>query len=602
MSNNTAVQYEELGQKTRAAVQSVVVAAAYAKAAQGESVKAVGLNKALHAHYHGDSSSGIPSQVDAFIAMNGDLFGSFIDKGLAEECSEGDGKTIRLDLGKFMRWPGVYMKLNTNVQTVLHMATFSSPTLLAGSTLMRIHKNNMADVRKFCAHEKKFMGPDGNFPSGQGLEDLFNHIWENCWKAECAGKKKKSAKASTQKSKQPISKKAGNESDDESDEFEDATSQQPTGEDDGNDDGDEGYPKLKYDGKFMPRSWAVYLCFVCSHSFCTDKLVNMFVGDGKLLDSSSARPRYKEREKIKKGNATKRKFDLGNGDPRGVTIDQQQLSIQLALKVSREDCDRLSDSVTSCHMDISQMAKMRGDNLTFLAAMYPGDPQGMRSDALWHEVTEMNVALQATKLRLKNAQEKLILFEATGDMMGHKSKTILQTLPGFSTKGSLNSPPIRTIKGGTTRGSPISAFSGEEETGREAAESVAAVSAAAAAMAASVAAHNFSKEGDLGGIPYTHEELYPDPDETVEKGIRSLHNELSDFIRNEMGVSQDRASSVLPTVDDIAKVFGITTNVRFTNLIRDLKATSLKVLWPENDVAPDSKEGRGWSAAQRVTK
>ena len=182
MSNtNTAIKYEELGQKTRAAVQSVVVAASYAKAAQGESMKAIGLTKSLHAHYHGDPSRGLPSQVDAFIAMNGDLFGSFIDKGLADEKSDGDGKTIRLDLGKFMRWPGVYMKLNTDVQTVLHMATLKGPTLLAGSTLMRIHKNNMADVKKFCAMEKKFMGPDGNFPSGLGLEDLFNHIWEECW-------------------------------------------------------------------------------------------------------------------------------------------------------------------------------------------------------------------------------------------------------------------------------------------------------------------------------------------------------------------------------------------------------------------------------------
>jgi len=432
------------------------------------------------------------------------------------------------------------------------------------------------------------------------LEDLFNHIWEECWKAECMYKKKK-AKASTQKGKQPISNDAGNESDD-SDEFEDATSQQPTGENDGNDDGDEGYPKLEYDGKFMPRSWPAYLCFVCSHSFCTDKLVNIFVGDGKLLDSSSARTRIKEREEIKKEKATKRKFDLGNGDPRGVTIDQQHTSIQLALKLSRENHDRLSESVTSCQRDISQMAKERGDNITLLAALYPGDPQGMRSDEMWQEVTDMKVALQATKLQLKNAREKLTLFETTGDKMGHKSKAIIQTLPGFSTKGSLNSPPIRTINGSTMRGSPISAFSGDEETGREARVSVAAVSAATAAVAASVAARNYYMEGELGGKPYTLEELYPDPDDTVQKGIRSLHNELSDFIRNEMGVSQDRASSVLPTVDDIAKAFGSTTSVRFTNLVSDLKVTSLKVLWPGNDVAPDSKEGRGWSAAQSVTK
>ena len=99
------------------------------------------------------------------------------------------------------------------------------------------------------------------------------------------------------------------------------------------------------------------------------------------------------------------------------------------------------------------------------------------------------------------------------------------------------------------------------------------------------------------GTPFTEHDLQRPADEG-----RSLHDEVSEFLRVKVGVATPITPRNMPKSSIIAKAFRtITTEEkRFQQLLADLQATQVQDLWPGADGPPATKEGVTWHAAHSL--
>ena len=69
----------------------------------------------------------------------------------------------------------------------LEKATQKGVELINGRSLLRLAKATSAILRKADAYAKQFLDPDGNYPSGKGVDDLLDHVMSELLREKMSG-------------------------------------------------------------------------------------------------------------------------------------------------------------------------------------------------------------------------------------------------------------------------------------------------------------------------------------------------------------------------------------------------------------------------------
>jgi hypothetical protein len=154
----------------------------------------------------------------------------------------------------------------------------------------------------------------------------------------------------------------------------------------------------------------------------------MFVGDGDLLDQCPKRSRKQEREERAKKAKLEHDIGLGNGEERGIALNQRQSSIHLALKMSSSEREKITNNIDILQVQLNQLVQEKGQSMRFLTSMYQGNHVEMKSDPMYLELNEMTEQIKQLRKEIEKAKEQLQEFNTFKDVYGTQAKTLMDTL------------------------------------------------------------------------------------------------------------------------------------------------------------------------------
>ena len=456
-------------------VTSLIVTATYGCAvARGNSMKAkdkrddaidASIQQHLYSAFHGSLEAGAASFAEMFCTMTGS-FAIFVKGGIASASDTllvDDSDHMILNLAPLIRFDGHFI-IDDYVKSRVKAALLNAPkpsstnksvckpdSVVAGRTLINTFNQDVADVKKLMALEKKYLGTDGKIPSGKNVDDLVHYIWIESWKQKFLREQK------TKGTSVPVvaAGKQTVESMSSDSEEEVATPEiDINGIESGELEHDAAIPDLQLNGKWFPKGWPVYVCYVFSHTRCTDSYYHLFVGGGKELDESAAKSRKQEREQLAESKTKKRKAALGRGEERGMDIMDKQRSVQLLSGESKDMHYRLSDCVATCHLKISNIMEDKKMVWQQLVVESENDATQMKCLPEWGEFTQLKSDHTEAKEALKKAELDLKTF-MSNDFYGKASR---QMLDGIAKVAS--PPPVSTVRHSTERAAtPVSRLS-----------------------------------------------------------------------------------------------------------------------------------------------
>ena len=445
-------------------VTSLIVTATYGCAvARGNSMKAkdkrqdaidASIQQHLYNAFHGSVEAGVASFAEMFCTMTG-TFAIFVKGGIASASDTllvDDSGHMILNLSPLIRFDGHFI-IDDYVMSRVKAALLNPPkplptnksvckpdSVVAGRTLINTFNQDVADVKKLMALEKKYLGTDGKIPSGKNVDDLVHYIWIESWKQKFLREQK------TKGTSVPVvaAGKQTVESMSSDSEEEVATPEiDINGIESGELEHDAAIPDLQLNGKWFPKGWPVYVCYVFSHTRCTDSYYHLFVGGGKELDESAAKSRTQERKQLAESKTKKRKAALGRGEERGMDIMDKQRSVQLLSGESKDMHYRLSDCVATCHLKISNIMEDKKMVWQQLVVESENDATQMKCLPEWGEFTQLKSDHKEAKEALKKAELDLNAF-MLNDSYGKASRKMLDVIAKVTSP-----PPVSTVRHST---------------------------------------------------------------------------------------------------------------------------------------------------------
>ena len=434
-----------LNQITKSLITSLIVAPAFASFAKGDSMKGKdkgtdafdgSIERSLYYAYHGDPDKDIASHAMMFCSMTGNIFSKMIEKNFATSesviCAEREIQNVsretvervRLNLDMLLRLNDYVVldnKLSIGIlRPTLQAAKKTPKATIQPRSLKNTFERDVSSVKKIIAIAKDFLDSNGDIPSGKTIDDLVAFIWAACWKQHSfdVGRKNK--------------RKQSSKDDEKSDDDDDTEGQQddPQNLNESNElveiPDDFTPPELTLNGKWMPKGWVVYVVYVCRHTRCCDDLVHFYVGDGQLLDHSKAKSRSREREDTKKKGSNKESKcpRSGHDGDKDMTLEQKQVSIQLAQSRSKDNHSRLTSKVIQCQMEVSSLQQQQSSLWEMMMVMHNNDVAVMKESDEWKEFCCVRDDLREARKEHKAAKEELTKFECN-DTFGEVSRQML---------------------------------------------------------------------------------------------------------------------------------------------------------------------------------
>jgi hypothetical protein len=441
-----------LNQITKSLITSLIVAPAFASFATGDSMKGKdkgkdafdgSIERSLYYAYHGDSEKGIASHATMFCSMTGNIFSKLIEKDFATSepvlCTDRatnqdvsrqtSVERVMLNLVKFLRLND-YILLDRNLSIAILRPTLQAAKKTPNATIQpRSLKNtferDVSAVKKLIVVQNMFLDSNGDIPSGKNVDDLIAFIWTECWKQHCFV----TCKKNTSKKKSKTSDVSDSDEDDDDTEGYDERQCRPESIEVSDVPSDFTVPALNLNGKWMPKGWAIFVAYVCRHTRCCDDLVHFYVGDGQWLDQSKAKSRKREREDRKatnvldtKGNAKHPKLHADIDEH--MTLEQTQVSIQLAQSQSKDNYARLSSKVIQRQMEVSTLQQQQKSLWEMMMVMYNNNVASMKTSEEWMEFESVRNDLREARRQYKVATEELETFESN-DSFGKASQRLL---------------------------------------------------------------------------------------------------------------------------------------------------------------------------------